>query len=100
LWSDFTDFLQGYQIGFFEAKVHKFGFFRGSWCQKNCLAFWFFPFNIWLFWRQLTQTIRLVFGFLNTLLKSVIRLFQTVLGVFSQKLPGNPLKNKVVTYQT
>jgi len=31
-----------------------------------------------------------VIDFLNTLLKSVIRLFQTVLGVFSQKLSGNP----------
>ena len=37
-------------------------------------------------------------GFLNILLKSVIRNFQIVLGVFSQKLSGNPQKNKVVVY--
>jgi len=24
-------------------------FFRGSWRKKNCLAFWLFLFNIWLF---------------------------------------------------
>jgi len=36
------------------------------------------------------------FGFSN--LKSVIRHFWTVVSVFSQKLSGNPQKNKVVAY--
>jgi len=45
----FSNYGQGCQIGFFDAKFEKFGFFRGSWRQKNCLAFWLFLFNIWLF---------------------------------------------------
>jgi len=34
-----SSFSQGCQIGFFDAKFHKFGFFRGRWRQKNYLAF-------------------------------------------------------------
>jgi len=41
--------VQGCQIGFFDAKFNAFGFFRGSWREKNCLAFWLFLLNIWLF---------------------------------------------------
>jgi len=38
------------------------------------------------------------FGFSNVFLKSVIRHFWTVVSVFSQKLSGNPQKNKLVAY--
>jgi len=41
----------------FGAKFYKFGFFRGSWRQKNLFGFLIFGF----FWRQLAHTIRLVF---------------------------------------
>jgi len=65
---------QGWQIGFFDVKFYKFGFFSGEvGVKKNCLPFsfqylaffggsWHIPSD----WR---------FGFLNILLKSVIRLF-------------------------
>ena len=61
------DYSQGCQVSYFDAKFHKFDFFRGSWRQKNCLLFWLFLFNVWLFWRQLAHrpTIRLVFWLLK-----------------------------------
>jgi len=34
-----VEWQQGCQIGFFDTKLHKFGFFRGRWRQKSCLAF-------------------------------------------------------------
>ena len=37
--SGIVEWQQGCQIGFFDAKFHKFDFFRGRWRQKNCLAF-------------------------------------------------------------
>ena len=40
---------QGCQIGFFDDKFHKFGFFRGRWRQKIVWLFGFFFSNIWLF---------------------------------------------------
>jgi len=52
---------QGCQIGFFGAKLKKFVFFETLGVKKNCLVFWLFLFNIWLFSRQLAHFIRLVF---------------------------------------
>ena len=61
---------QGCQIGFFDAKFHKFGFRRDTWRQ------WGYLFNVWLYSRQLAHTTRLFFfSFLSVLLKSLIRLF-------------------------
>jgi len=69
-------------------------FFRGSWRQNNCLAF---SFQYLAFfegsWHILSD---LCFGFLNIMLRSVGRLFWTVLGVFSQRLSSKSQKNKVV----
>jgi len=36
---------QDCQIGFFEANIHKFGFFRGSWRQKKLFGFLAFSFQ-------------------------------------------------------
>jgi len=44
---------QGCQIGFFDAKFVKFGFFQRQLASKKFV--WFFLFNIWLFWRQLAS---------------------------------------------
>jgi len=42
---------QGCQIGFFGAKLKQFVFFETLGVKKNCLVFWLFLFNIWLFSR-------------------------------------------------
>jgi len=70
-------------MAFLTPNFTNLAFFRGSWRQKNCLAFWLFIFNIWLFfegsWHILSDC---CFGFLNILLKSVIRLFRQCLLYF------------------
>ena len=76
--------LQDCQIGFLDAKFHKFGFLQG--CRVvRCRRFLGgvgvrFPNNTGSWSRILS----------NILLKSVIRLFYTVLGVFSLTLSDNP----------
>jgi len=48
------------RLAFLTPNFTNLAFFKDSWYQKNCLTFWLF-FNIWLLWRRLAHTIRLVF---------------------------------------
>ena len=61
------------RLAFFD---DKFGFFRGSWRQKIAWLFGFFFSIFGFFGRQLAHILsEWCFGFLNILLKGVIRLF-------------------------
>ena len=64
---------EGCQIGFFDAKYNKFGFFRDRWCKKNCWAVWLFSSMFGFFWRQFARAIRLrCLGFLKIFLKVLL----------------------------
>ena len=69
-------FQHGSQIGFFDAKFHKLGFFWDSWRQKKLFGFFFSIFGFFGdSWHILSDR---CFDFLNMLVKSVIRLFLPV----------------------
>jgi len=76
---------QGCQICSSDAKFHKFDFFRDSWRQQIVRFFSIFGFFMAV-WHILSDW---CLFFSNILLKSVIRIFWTVFGVFSQMLSGN-----------
>jgi len=93
MWSARSNIL-GLHVAFLRRRVARLAFltpnlanlalFRDTWRQKNCLAFWRFLFNIWLFSRQLAHAIRLVFR-LHILLKSVIKLFRQCVVYFLKR---------------
>ena len=53
-------------LAFLTPNLTNLAFFRGLWRQKNCLAFWLFFFQIWLFLRQWTAEIFVYLGVLLT----------------------------------
>jgi len=65
------------QIGFFETKFGKFGFFLRQLTSKKIV--WLFHFNLRLFLESVGTYYQTgVFCFLNILVKSVIKPFETV----------------------
>ena len=76
------------RLAFLTPNLGNLAFFRGSWRQKILFGFFFSIFGF--FGGSWHIPSDWCFGFLNVLLKIVIRLFQTVLSVLSQKLSGNP----------
>ena len=79
---------QGCQICFFDAKLHKSDFFRDSWRQQIVC----FVLNIWLFLESVDTSYQIgVFAF-KYLANSVIRIFQTVLGVFLKRYLATPYR--------